>query len=409
MKRRGCSPSAPKYRLHKSSGQARVTINSKTHYLGKYGTDESKGKYHRLIAELWHPPGSEPKPITPAEVDKTGEAVTVSLLAIEFAKFAQKKYGETNEWNQIRIVLKEIRAMYGDLLARDFGPIRYDQYRQSLIERGLSRPVVKRKAGYVRRMFQHGVKYELITVDLYQRLLAVGPVDMDYEPQKIGPADLKIVRATQEQLTPVVRDLVEVQLLTGMRPGEACNLRPCDIDRTGDVWIYKPPKHKTRRYGKDRIVTIGPKAQQVLAPYLLRDHNAFCFTPREAYEQYLERRRENRITPQGYGNGPRPRKPKSFKPRYDKDSYRRAIDRAAKRAFPVPKEIKGDPDAVKAWKKKHVWKPNQLRHTAATLARQTHDLETAQNVLGHSSKRTTEKFYAEQDISRSIEFARKHG
>lgn len=41
----------PKYRKH-SSGNARVTINDRVHYLGKYGTQASKREYDRLIAEF---------------------------------------------------------------------------------------------------------------------------------------------------------------------------------------------------------------------------------------------------------------------------------------------------------------------------------------------------------------------
>lgn len=41
----------PCYRLHPSTGQARVTINGRDHLLGPYGSPESKEKYGRLIAE----------------------------------------------------------------------------------------------------------------------------------------------------------------------------------------------------------------------------------------------------------------------------------------------------------------------------------------------------------------------
>lgn len=37
------------------------------------------------------------------------------------------------------------------------------------------------------------------------------------------------------------------------------------------------------------------------------------------------------------------------------------------------------------------------------------DLETAQVVLGHASKKTTEQFYAEVVDERAVEFARKFG
>ncbi len=42
----------PKYCLHKTSGRAYVRIRGRVCWLGKHGTDESKEKYGRLIAEL---------------------------------------------------------------------------------------------------------------------------------------------------------------------------------------------------------------------------------------------------------------------------------------------------------------------------------------------------------------------
>ena len=42
----------PSYLRHKPSGQARVSINGQTIYLGKYGSKESKERYHRLLAEF---------------------------------------------------------------------------------------------------------------------------------------------------------------------------------------------------------------------------------------------------------------------------------------------------------------------------------------------------------------------
>ena len=47
----------PRYRLHKQSGQAIVTLNGKDVCLGKFNTPESKAKYRRLIAD-WISAGS---------------------------------------------------------------------------------------------------------------------------------------------------------------------------------------------------------------------------------------------------------------------------------------------------------------------------------------------------------------
>ena len=152
--KRGLSTSAPSYRLHKASGQARVTINGKTHYLGKHGTEQSKRKYRLLLADHWSPPGKTPKP-TQQGGQRLGDrgasdSVTVGQLAIEYAKHGD----DSNEWKQVQLVLKDIRATYGHLTAGEFGPIRFENYRQSLIDRQLSRGVIKRKSNYVLKMFQ---------------------------------------------------------------------------------------------------------------------------------------------------------------------------------------------------------------------------------------------------------------
>ena len=41
----------PKYRKHRASGQAVVTIDGRDHYLGPYGTKASHNEFDRLIGE----------------------------------------------------------------------------------------------------------------------------------------------------------------------------------------------------------------------------------------------------------------------------------------------------------------------------------------------------------------------
>jgi hypothetical protein len=41
----------PSYRLHKASGQAVVVLGGRSHYLGKFGTADSKAEYQRLTGE----------------------------------------------------------------------------------------------------------------------------------------------------------------------------------------------------------------------------------------------------------------------------------------------------------------------------------------------------------------------
>lgn len=168
-----------------------------------------------------------------------------------------------------------------------------------------------------------------------------------------------------------------------MRLGEVCIVRPCDIDRSADVWTYRPESYKTEHHDRDRTVHIGPKGQQILARYLLRDESAYCFSPRERERSRNASRRANRRSPMTPSQAAR--KPKRNRDRapgdcYAVNSYRLAIKRACL--------VAGVP----------VWRPNQLRHTAATEIRRRFGLEAAQVTLGHAAADITQ-VYAERDAT----------
>jgi integrase len=76
--------------------------------------------------------------------------------------------------------------------------------------------------------------------------------------------------------------MVELQRLTGMRPGEVCNMRTIDIDTSGRVWTYSPERHKTEHHGKVRRIYLGPTAQDILRPWLRTELKAYLFSPAEA-------------------------------------------------------------------------------------------------------------------------------
>ena len=125
---------------------------------------------------------------------------------------------------------------------------------------------------------------------------------------------------------------MRLQRLTGCRPAEVCIVRPCDIDRSGDIWEYQPAAHKTQYRGQQRVIYVGPQAQGILRPYLLRDKTSYCFSPVESEQRRLALLHAARKTPLSCGNRPgtnRKRKPKK-QPRdcYDSNTYRRAVHRA---------------------------------------------------------------------------------
>jgi len=239
---------------------------------------------------------------------------------------------------------------------------------------------------------------------------------------------MEMVEAVQPFVSRQVWAMIQLQLLTGARAGELTRMRPCDIDRSGDVWVYQPQEHKTAHHGFARRIYLGPKAQELLSPFLLRDSQAYCFCPTEAVDEWRREAFKNRITPLSQGNGPGTNRKESPKwrpgERYKTDTYRCAIARACDRAFPPPFPLakRCDETVIKwrkrltkvykvellAWRKAHRWHPHQLRHAYATHVRKDFGLEVAQILLGHSKADVTQ-IYAERDMDRAAKVAASIG
>ena len=420
--------SVPKYRKHRASGQAIVTLAGRDHYLGPFGTKASKSEYDRLIAEYLS--------TSRQQRSSQEDGITVVEVLAAFWKHCKNYYVKngraTNEQDAFRLIINDVRGLYGDRHAVEFGPKALKAVRQKWIDRGQSRSTVNKNMRRLTRIFKWAVSEELIPPSVHQALATVPGLKKGRcevrESDPILPVELAVVEATIPHLTDIIRSMVRLQLLTGMRPGEVCNLRPVDVDTSLEVWEYRPITHKTEHHDRDRIVFIGPEAQAVLAPYLIRDSSLHCFSPIEAIKHYLSAKHAKRKTPLSCGNRPgtnrrvQPRKHPGYS--YDTCSYRRAIHRACDQAFPPPSRIsqlKGETKKtwharlgaeglteLKAWQSSNRWSPNQLRHTAATSIRKRFGIEAAQVILGHAAADVTQ-VYAERDADKAREIAREIG
>ena len=165
------------------------------------------------------------------------------------------------------------------------------------------------------------------------------------------------------------------------------------IDRGGELWIYRPNRHKTAGMGKDREILLGPRAQGILKPWLKADPDAPLFSPIESEETRQAERRKNRKTKHTPFSRARKRKARPKRrprPWYDKDANGRAVRRGCVKA--------GIP----------VWSPNRLRHSLATRVRQRFGLEAAQVILGHAKADVTQ-VYAESNRALAQEVMREIG
>lgn len=355
----------PRYSRH-SSGQARVRINGRTHYLGKYGSPASREKYGRLIAE-WLTTVEQPA------------GLTMDDIAIGYREYAHSYYvknGElTGHLSCIEAALGYLVKEMGAENANNFTARKLKALREKLIERGLSRRYINDLVAVLKRAMRWAASEELISPNVPASLQTVDGLRRGRSSAKEYPpvlaVDEKSVKAILPHISKQVAAMVQLQLYTGMRPCEVLPLRPQEITRRDDgVWEYRPSRNKSEHKGLDRIVFIGPKGQAVLSPWLDREHDSFCFQPKES-----DRRHRNK---RGPGET------------YRRDSYRTAIQRACRKAKVEP------------------WTPNQLRHTHATLCRQRFGLEGSQVVLGHVHANVSE-IYAERDLKLAANIQRELG
>lgn len=399
----------PSYRRH-ASGQARVTIAGHDYLLGPWGSKASKEKYNRLVGEYVSSGRSKSFGTKPAEI-------TIAELLFAFLSHAEQTYGvsKQGEYYHLSLAIRPIKRLYASTNAVDFGVVQWKAIRK-YIEDGKNgatpkagqkpRPVSIPSRRYVNAVMQRVTRIfcwaagdgDMYPAELAGKLekiehLKIGRTDA-VETDAIEPVSDEVVEMTLKHLPQILGDMVRVQRLIGCRPGEVCQLTPGMIDRTTDVWEAVLKQHKNAHRGQERKLSIGPKCQAILLPYLLRGENECLFRPMDADKKRRQLLHEARVTPMSCGH--RPGTNKTSKPtrkpgtQYTTQSYSKAIKRVC--------GVNGI---------EH-WSPNQLRHAAATEARNSFGLEHASARAGHKDLETT-KIYAKRSDNLRREVARALG
>jgi integrase len=413
-----------------------VTLGGRDFYCGPHGTKASRAEYDRLVGE-WLANGRR---LTPSNAGD----VTIIDLIDAYRQHCESYYGAADgqsagELSGIRLAMKQVRVLYGHTLAIDFGPLALKTVRQSMVGLGWARKYVNAQVGRIRRLFKWAVAQELVSATILEGLRAVDGLRAGKSEAKetdpVRPVPEPIIEATRSHLSPTVRDMVDLQLLTGMRPGELLAMRGRDLDTTAQVWVYKPEEHKNAHRGHERLVYLGERSKAIVKRHLKPDLGAFLFSPMDADRERRDAAAEARKTPLSCGNrsgSNRVKKPKrSPGDRYDVDAYRRAIARACDRAFELPSElceprtpkqraaataggmmtagkIAERMKARKEWRAEHTWFPYQLRHNAGTRFRRDHGLEVAQVMLGQKSLTVTQ-VYAEKNVAAAVKVVSEGG
>jgi integrase len=385
----------PKYRKHKASGQAVVSIEGRDFYLGPYGSTASKIEYDRIVVE-WLAAGRH----LPIRSPETSDLTVVEMLA-RFRSFALKHYRKngrpTGEWENIERAIEPVKRLYGRTFVRDFGPVSLKAARQEMIDsQRLSRSTINSRVRKIRRVFRWAVSEGIAPSSLVDALETVEALQKDRtdvrEAPPVTPVPDEVVERTLPHLPEVVADMVRFQRRTACRPGEVCVIRPRDVDRSRDPWRYVPESHKTEHQGQRRVIFVGPRAQAFLLPYLLRDPDGYCFSPVDTDRKRkakIRAARKTRVQPSQRDRSKKHAKRKPG-PCYTTNSYGYAIRRASDKA------------GVERWG------PNRLRHAAASWIRSRFGLEAAQVILGHARADISE-VYAERDMRLAADIIREIG
>lgn len=400
----------PQLRAH-ISGQSYVRIDSRDYYLGKHGTPQSLARYAVLVAAYQSNDCSLPQDFDTRSLDaraglllapeielppeyQAEDPITMKHVTAAYKAHAEEYYAADDGIHaKIRKVCDTLDKHSGNLEAQKFGPKLLADVRELWVNEGLCRNYVNFLTNLVFRIFRWAGRRELVPATAHPALKLIEPLQRGKtkarESKPVQAVDLETVRKTAKCLSPIVRDMLRVQCATGMRPSELCTMKPCEIDRSGDTWLYCPPKHKTAFKGVVRQIPIVGEAREVIENYINRPANAYVFCPKEAVGWHAATNRSERKTKVQPSQRNRAKK---INPEvaagdcYTRDSYRRAITRAAKTAG-VP-----------------AWFPYQIRHAVGTAVADVGNLELSKALLGHSDIATTQR-YAKPTIRQSIEAA----
>jgi integrase len=396
----------PKYRKHSRDNIAVVTVTTTEGVrtavrLGPWDSPASRAEYARVLGVLAANNGRWPVDRRP---DPNG--VSVAEVVFAFMEYAARRYTAAGgaECKEFRFAVTPLIDLFDETPAAQFGPKKLTEVRDRMIAADLCRNVVNRRVGRIRQVFRWATAQEMIPGGVHQALAAVAALSPGEcgvrESTPRAPAFWDDVEKVVPFCTACVGAMLRVQALTGMRSGEVRKIRPLDIDRSGEVWVYRPGSnagpfgaHKNAWRGQRREVQLGPRAVEILTPFLAgKQPGDYLFNPRQMTRDSNNRRslaRKSKPTPKQAERIRRNRAVPVPNCCYTQQSYPQAVAKACLKAG-----VRFD--------------PYSLRHGAKMTITREHGADAARAVLGQKSIQTT-AFYGTIDAEHAADVMRKAG
>ena len=223
---------------------------------------------------------------------------------------------KANEFNCVML-----RALASEAIADSIRPIlKTGKPRR---KRPLARRVANQRARLIRRMFKWAAGRQLVEASVpanlenFEAIYAGELLEIDGQritAQDPPPSPVSFQRTIfsgQLKISLAARVLLYRDVTTHPRPVSLKPFRcgPRISIEPGSTWVYRPRWHKNLRRGLPREIQIGPRAQEVLRPWLRPEETEeFVFNPRRTVELMREAARQQRLKhrPKAKGNRKKP-------------------------------------------------------------------------------------------------------
>jgi integrase len=259
----------PVMRWHKGAGQWYYFRNGRNNYLG--ADRAAAERRHRTDVLAIH----DPAPLPTAGGAPLAEVVAIYLQECVDGRMEQRD-ASRNHW-----ALDEVVKLFGSLPAERFRVREVEQLTrhfcamrttQRVKGRPFSADYIRKLLGSVRQCVRWCAMRDLITAETCSKVcMAVRMAKPQAPPAPptvpVPPDDFRKAMAL---CSPEVRAMATLQLLSGMRTGELLGISVAEIDRSREVWTYRPANHKNAKRGKSRSIYLDAECQALLAPYLER-------------------------------------------------------------------------------------------------------------------------------------------
>lgn len=305
------------------------------------------------------------------------KGATLEDVAAAYCQHARTYYRRadgtpTSEVANVETGLRLLRKLHGARAVSEMTHQDMLVWRDALVRAGDARVTVNRRVGIARRMMAWALDEGLVAAAAVSELSHVRPLRRGRsearETEPVRPVADADFEAAVSRMMPNTADMARVGRLTGMRPGELCQLRWSRIDETRLPWVYRPKGKGAEKNawrgacGIPRVVLIGPRARAVLERHRGAD---VPFSPARAVAELMEAKRAAATSPSPVSRAD-PHAVRVPGTVWTTDGFAGTVEAACRRA--------GVPS----------WSPNRLRHAFATDVRRSFGLEACRAVLGHS-------------------------